>query len=92
MGMTPRQDTSTQRTIKKPTPCLAFQRKMLSSSQACEYLGITLRELKGLRQFRKIGFYRIGHRTVTYDLADLESFLQARYIPSATNIHDPVPR
>lgn len=42
---------------------------------AC-YLGITLRELKGLRARRAIAFYRIGHRTVTYNLKELEAFLK----------------
>ena len=48
----------------------------VSSSEAAAYLGITKRELKGLRARRAIPFYRIGHRTVTYRPGDLDAFLE----------------
>lgn len=47
----------------------------VGSQAASDYLGIPMRELKELRRRRKIPFYRIGHRTVSYDVADLDAFL-----------------
>ena len=75
-------DSSITPKAKLPYPRIEFSRKMLNTAQACEFLGITTRELKSLRKSRALSFYRVGHRTVTYDIADLETFLQARYFPS----------
>ena len=47
----------------------------IGSTAAAQHLGITPRELKEIRRRRKIAFYRIGHRTVTYAVADLDAFL-----------------
>ena len=47
---------------------------------AAAMLGISPRELRRLRQSRKIPFYRISHRTVTYSVTELEAFLQARHV------------
>jgi len=48
----------------------------MSAKVAADYLGITMRELKGLRARRTLPFYRIGHRTVTYSIKDLDAFLE----------------
>lgn len=53
-------------------------------SAAAEYLGIPPRELKELRRRRKIPFYRIGHRTVTYEVTDLDAFLTACRVPAVS--------
>jgi len=47
----------------------------LSPKEAAEYLGIGIRELRGLRARRAFPYYRIGHRTVTYNSRDLAAFL-----------------
>jgi len=52
-------------------------RGMISTHVAAEYLGITGRELKWLRKAKKITFYRIGHRTVSYAVKDLDAFLDS---------------
>jgi len=49
----------------------------VGTAAAAEHLGITPRELKEMRRARKIAFYRIGHRTVSYAIADLDAFLTA---------------
>ena len=48
----------------------------ISAQEAARFLGISLRELRGLRARRAIAFYRIGHRTVTYNPKELEAFLE----------------
>jgi excisionase family DNA binding protein len=47
----------------------------IGSGAAAQYLGITLRELKEIRRRRRLAFYRIGHRTVSFSVADLNKFL-----------------
>ena len=75
-------DSSATPEEKQPSTRIEFSRQMLNSAQAREFLGITMMELKSLRKCRRISFYRIGHRTVTYDVADLEAFLQTCFFPS----------
>lgn len=59
----------------------------MSSQEAAAYLGITIRELKGLRARRAIAFFRIGHRTVTYRPGDLDAFLEkCRVAPASEAI------
>ena len=55
----------------------------MSAKDAASYLGITLRELKGLRVRRALPFYRIGHRTVTYSPRDLDAFLETCRVAAA---------
>jgi hypothetical protein len=50
-------------------------RTRLSSAAAAQHLGISTRELKELRRQRRVAYYRIGHRTMTYAVADLDAFL-----------------
>jgi Helix-turn-helix domain len=57
--------------------------RFLSSAGAADYLGITLRELKGLRARKALPFYRIGHRTVTYSPRDLDAFLEKCRVAAA---------
>jgi hypothetical protein len=58
----------------------------VSSQAASDYLGIPMRELKELRRRRKIPFYRIGHRTVSYDVADLDAFLTGCRVPAGGGV------
>ena len=54
----------------------------VGTAAAAQHLGISPRELKELRRHRRVAFYRIGHRTVSYDVADLDAFLAAcRVLP-----------
>ena len=55
----------------------------MSGKEAAQYLGVSLRELKGLRSRRALPFYRIGHRTVTYSSVDLEAFLEKCRVAAA---------
>ena len=48
----------------------------IPARDAAAMLGITLRELKGLRARRAIAYYRIGHRTVTSNPTDLLAVLE----------------
>lgn len=62
---------------------MAGRSRLLSSAGAAEYLGITARELKGLRARKALPFYRIGHRTVTYSPKDLAAFLEKCRVEAA---------
>lgn len=55
----------------------------ITAKEAAAYLGITLRELKGLRARKALPFYRIGHRTVTYSPKDLDTFLEKCRVEAA---------
>ena len=56
------------------------QARMLSSKETAAYLGVSMRELKGLRKRRALPFFRIGHRTVSYSVPDLDAFLAKRRV------------
>lgn len=47
----------------------------LNTPQAAQFLGVTKRKLKALRKSRRLAFHRLGHRTVTYSLSDLQRLL-----------------
>ncbi len=47
----------------------------IGTAAAAKHIGVTHRELKEMRRARKIAFYRLGHRTVSYAVADLDAFL-----------------
>ena len=57
--------------------------KRIGSKEAALYLGICKRELQVMRKNRRIPFYRISHRTITYDIADLDKFLESVHVPAA---------
>lgn len=52
----------------------------LTEEQAREYIGCSRETLKRLRQTRKIRFYRLGHRSISYDRESLDRFLAERRI------------
>lgn len=54
----------------------------IGSEAAAAYLGIGARELKALRKGKRIPFYRIGHRTVSYAVTDLDAFLAKCRVPA----------
>lgn len=59
----------------------------VGAQAAAEHLGITMRELKELRYQRRIAYYRIGHRTISYAVADLNGFLaKCRVAPAGEAI------
>jgi hypothetical protein len=57
--------------------------RRVGSPGAAQHLGITTRELKSLRKAKRIPFYRIGHRTVSYALTDLDAFLAGCRVATA---------
>jgi len=52
----------------------------LRPNQACEYLGVTPHQLKRLRQQRKIRFFRLTAKSISYDTKSLVAFLGAREV------------
>ena len=50
-------------------------KKRLNSKEAGEFLGISLKQLARLRERRKIQYYRLDTRTITYEVEELERFL-----------------
>jgi excisionase family DNA binding protein len=66
---------------------MPITRKRINSKDAAEYLGVTPRELKEIRRQRRIAFYRIGHRTMSFAVADLDAFLlKCRVAPAGEAI------
>jgi hypothetical protein len=57
--------------------------RRVGSPGAAQHLGITASELKSLRKAKRIPFYRIGHRTVSYALTDLDAFLAGCRVATA---------
>ena len=52
----------------------------LGPEEAAQYLGIKPRTLKKWRHERRIGFYRLGHVAVVFDVRDLDAFLARRRV------------
>ena len=55
---------------------------LLTLPQAAEVLNITLRELRILRQRRRLAFCKMGHRTIRIHRRDIEAFQTRVRIPS----------
>lgn len=51
---------------------------LLNQSQVCELLGISKKTLQLLRRKHKIGFARLGHRTIRFRQEQVEQFLRKR--------------
>ena len=66
-----------RRSVDQTTPS-----RRLNSQQACVHLGVSARVLAELRTKRLIAYYKIGHKTVSYDRQDLDRFLASRRIPA----------
>ena len=67
-----------------PTP---NPRTRVGAAAAAEHLGISMRELKEIRQQRRLAYYRIGHRTVSFSVADLDAVLaKCRIAPAGEAI------
>lgn len=54
----------------------------IGAAAACQFLGVTVKELQRLRKAGRIPFFRIGHRTVSFLVSDLEAFMQACRVPA----------
>lgn len=52
----------------------------MGPEEAAQYLGIKPRTLKKWRHERRIGFYRLGHVAVVFDVRDLDAFLARRRV------------
>ncbi len=48
----------------------------LTEEQARKYIPASKDKLKRLRQERRIKFYRIGHRSLVYDRASIDDYLE----------------
>jgi hypothetical protein len=48
----------------------------LTEKEARKYIPATKDKLKRLRQDRSIKFYRIGHRSLVYDRASIDAYLE----------------
>lgn len=57
----------------------------LTPRQAMAYIGGSESILRTLRESRKVKYYRIGHRTVSYDRASLDAYLKARVVEGITS-------
>jgi excisionase family DNA binding protein len=47
----------------------------VNGNVAREYLGCSRETLKRLRRDHAIRFYRLGHRSIAYDVASLDAYL-----------------
>ncbi|HMP76591.1 MAG TPA: hypothetical protein PKE12_09865 [Kiritimatiellia bacterium] len=68
-------------------PCAAVEVQMeiaerLNAEEAQMTLGCTRRKLKELRSRRLIKFYRLGHKTVSYDRHSILRYLKSREVPA----------
>ena len=52
----------------------------LDARQAAKYIPMNPRTLKEYRQQRRIPYYRIGHRTIVFDVRDLDAFIAKRRV------------
>ena len=52
----------------------------LDAQQAAAYIPMNPRTLKEYRQQRRIPYYRIGHRSVVFDVRDLDAFIAKRRV------------
>ena len=59
--------------------------KLLDIFELAEEKGRSVRELRGLVAARKIPFYRLGHRSLRFDLKKVEAALQRFEIPAVNN-------
>ena len=54
----------------------------MTAPEASAYIPMNPRTLKEYRQQRRIPYYRIGHRTVVFDVRDLDAFIAKRRVES----------
>jgi hypothetical protein len=54
----------------------------LNADEARQSLGCSPRKLKELRRRRLIKFYRLGHKTISYDRPSLERYLKSCEVPA----------
>ena len=52
----------------------------MNSEQAAAYLGVSMRSLKDIRLARKLAYYRLGHRSISFNRMELDSFLANRRV------------
>jgi len=52
----------------------------LDAKQAAAYIPLNPRTLKEYRQQRRIPYIKIGHRTVIFDVRDLDAFIAKRRV------------
>jgi len=52
----------------------------LDVKQAAAYIPMNPRTLKQYRAERRIPYYRIGHRSIVFDVRDLDAFIAKRRV------------
>ncbi len=52
--------------------------KLLTQREVATLLGVSIKTLQILRRNRKIGFARLGHRTIRFRESQVSAFLQKR--------------
>ena len=63
------------RTSTASTADQQISRRLLTTPEAAAHLGVTVDVLKRLRAQRRIAFHRHGHRSISYKISDLDSYL-----------------
>lgn len=64
----------------EPTNKLPPKSLRMTAPAAAEYIPMKPRTLKEYREKRRIPYYRIGHRTVIFDVRDLDAFIARRRV------------
>ena len=59
---------------------VVVMKQRLNTKEACEYLGVSKDVLKKLRARRVISYYRITHKSCSYNIEELDTFLARREI------------
>jgi hypothetical protein len=57
----------------------------MTDRQARGFLGCSEHKLKRLRLNREIKYYRLGHRTISYDRASLQTYLDRNTVEAVNS-------
>ena len=68
---------NTEKTSKAALPPKALR---MTVPEASAYIPMNRRTLKEYWQQRRIPYYKIGHRTVIFDVRDLDAFIAKRRV------------
>lgn len=61
-----------------------IQPRCLKTTEAAQYLGISPRSLLDMTRAHRIPHIRLGIRTICYEIADLDAFVDARRVNAST--------
>jgi len=74
----PASDMKRQPPLRRIPGCI----ERLLPPEACRFLGVTPEKLKRLRLSGRLAYYRHGHRSISFDVRDLETYLDQVYVPA----------